>query len=348
MKQYRIFALFLLSSQICFGQSVYMHEAQDDNLGSVSLKNIIYSFIFIFFIYLITTVIKNVFQSNKNQNSLKIINKKCCEHNEVPKQTKPIVPYVYPSLKGTAPIRDLTPNQDKKLHNLHSKITTLPCGVKAIDLGLDVYFSDRNLGAEDVIHRGNKYSWGGLLPVRPSIPWQESELACVSKESLDKRFSIFNNFGSYSGDVKYDAAVAELGKGWRTPTIYELQMLIDKCKWIYLDKDSIRGYKVIGPNKNFIFIPMDFDPLYHMGDIGTSTMLLSSTASDDNCLRKVGSKIKKCAKYISVQQYPREEFPKLEIIDCVRGLGGFIRPVITSIDDIRINTITEEFPRVVK
>lgn len=49
--------------------------------------------------------------------------------------------------------------------------------------------------------------------------------------------------------------VTAWGASWRTPTKAELEELISKCKWRWIRKNGINGYKVIGPNGNFIFLP---------------------------------------------------------------------------------------------
>lgn len=41
----------------------------------------------------------------------------------------------------------------------------------------------------------------------------------------------------------------------RLPTKEEYQELIDKCKWTWTTVNNIKGYEVIGPNENSIFLP---------------------------------------------------------------------------------------------
>lgn len=45
------------------------------------------------------------------------------------------------------------------------------------------------------------------------------------------------------------------GGGWRLPTKYEIDELIDRCAWIWTNFEGRVGYIVIGPNDNSIFLP---------------------------------------------------------------------------------------------
>ena len=46
-----------------------------------------------------------------------------------------------------------------------------------------------------------------------------------------------------------------MGGSWRMPTKEEIQELIDNCSWEWMDINGIYGYRVIGLNGNFIFLP---------------------------------------------------------------------------------------------
>ena len=54
-----------------------------------------------------------------------------------------------------------------------------------------------------------------------------------------------------NGFYSYDDAIAKFGS--RLPTKEQLDELIDKCKWTW--KSSKKGYIVVGPNGNSIFLP---------------------------------------------------------------------------------------------
>ena len=57
------------------------------------------------------------------------------------------------------------------------------------------------------------------------------------------------NEGGNSAYYTYDEAVSKFGN--KLPTIMHFTELIDKCKWTWTGS----GYKIIGPNGNFIYLP---------------------------------------------------------------------------------------------
>ena len=61
--------------------------------------------------------------------------------------------------------------------------------------------------------------------------------------------------GDISGNSSYDAAAANWGGAWRMPTFEEMQELIDRCAWTWTTQNGVKGFKVIGPNSNSIFLP---------------------------------------------------------------------------------------------
>lgn len=56
-----------------------------------------------------------------------------------------------------------------------------------------------------------------------------------------------------------DAATANMGAEWRTPSPEEWQELIDNCTWTWEEHDGIKGTRVTATNGNNIFIPGSFD-----------------------------------------------------------------------------------------
>ena len=52
-----------------------------------------------------------------------------------------------------------------------------------------------------------------------------------------------------------DVATVNWGGKWRMPTNAELTELCEKCTWIWIALNGVDGYKVVGPNGNFIFLP---------------------------------------------------------------------------------------------
>ena len=56
-------------------------------------------------------------------------------------------------------------------------------------------------------------------------------------------------------DPEDDAAIVNLGEGWRMPTPAEIKELVDNCTWEWTTVDNVKGYKVTAKNGNSIFLP---------------------------------------------------------------------------------------------
>lgn len=110
---------------------------------------------------------------------------------------------------------------------------------QCIDLGLPsgTKWAACNLGADSPSGSGNAYGWASIEPGKITD----------FHDSLSAK--------EYGGNPQYDAATALWGKGWATPSAAQARELSDKCKWTWTKQDGIRGYKVTGPNGNFIFLP---------------------------------------------------------------------------------------------
>ena len=52
-----------------------------------------------------------------------------------------------------------------------------------------------------------------------------------------------------------DAAYQILGKEWNIPTVEQWKELISQCEWVEGKLNEKEGYKVIGPNGNWVFLP---------------------------------------------------------------------------------------------
>ena len=56
-------------------------------------------------------------------------------------------------------------------------------------------------------------------------------------------------------DLEDDAAYVNWGSGWRMPTYDQINELRTECEWTWATLSGVNGYKVTGPNGNFIFLP---------------------------------------------------------------------------------------------
>lgn len=124
-------------------------------------------------------------------------------------------------------------------------------GLKPIDLGLSVKWASCNYGAQKAEESGIYVAWGeldakGEYNVKNSTTFGFSVSELRSKKIIDKKDILTKD---------YDVATKYLGAGWRIPTDEEIEELINKCKWTWMIKDGIKGYKVSGPNGKYIFLP---------------------------------------------------------------------------------------------
>lgn len=116
---------------------------------------------------------------------------------------------------------------------------------RIVDLGLSVNWANCNVGANDPQDYGDYFAWG--------------EVESKDYFSLNnyKYYSngIFMDIGSDISGTEYDAAKHNMGDIWRMPTKAEYEELINKCEWKFVTYRRARGWKVIGPNGNSIFLP---------------------------------------------------------------------------------------------
>lgn len=122
---------------------------------------------------------------------------------------------------------------------------------EAVDLGLSVQWATCNVGAEAPEEFGEYFTWGGTAP-QQTYSWSDY---------------IYCN-GTYNSITKYndadkltmlqpadDAATANFGKKWRTPTKKEYDELCAKCDWTWEEENGTNGYRVTGSTGNSIFLP---------------------------------------------------------------------------------------------
>lgn len=114
-------------------------------------------------------------------------------------------------------------------------------GHEYVDLGLSVKWAACNLGAISPEGYGSYFAWGETSP--------RTNFGSTSQNSI--RRDIGNNI---SGSA-YDAAHANWGGNWKIPTKFEVQELIDNCKWKHTKYNGTDGFCITGPNGKSIFIP---------------------------------------------------------------------------------------------
>lgn len=110
---------------------------------------------------------------------------------------------------------------------------------EAIDLGLSVLWSDRNLGAGGYYDITPQFHWGGLTPYytnKDEIEWHPE-----FKED-------------YELTQNEDAASVYWGDGWRMPTYEECAELVENCK-LYIEVfDKLWCTHLVGPSGKKIVV----------------------------------------------------------------------------------------------
>ena len=130
-------------------------------------------------------------------------------------------------------------------------------GYKPIDLGCDVagkrvYWSSRNVGAEDSEDIGYYYAWGEL-------EWRYE----YQYTTENYKFYDSGNYTKYNAsdkkiilDLEDDIANDQLHGLWRMPTKSEMQALQDQCDLSWVSKSAYKkGCLVTADNGHTIYIP---------------------------------------------------------------------------------------------
>ena len=117
----------------------------------------------------------------------------------------------------------------------------------AVDLGLSIKWADRNVGSYSPSRVGSLVGWGDPTGKKVSLK---------PGDYIDVKGGVYVSTPNNIAGTKYDVATAQCGSKWRMPTREEWKELVDKCKWKIEVHGAIRGYRVVGPNGNSIFLPL--------------------------------------------------------------------------------------------
>ena len=129
-----------------------------------------------------------------------------------------------------------------------------------VDLGLSVKWATCNVGAEKPEDYGDYFAWGETEP-KENYDWTTYKYCKGTNKTMTK----YCNNSSYSNngftdnktelDPEDDAATVNWGGAWRMPTDEEFTELREQCKWTWTTQNGVKGYQVVGPNGNSIFLP---------------------------------------------------------------------------------------------
>lgn len=132
-------------------------------------------------------------------------------------------------------------------------------GHEYVDLGLPsgLKWATCNVGASAPEEYGDYYAWGEIetKDVYTKDNYKYYHIGTgTDADGFDSERPVWDDLGVISG-TEYDVVRQKWGSSWRMPTQNEFQELYDKCTWNWVKKNNVNGYKVTGPNGNWIFLP---------------------------------------------------------------------------------------------
>ena len=149
----------------------------------------------------------------------------------------------------------------KKLEELKAAGGSTTVVKDCVDLGLPsgLLWRKYNVGANSEYEKGNYYAWGET--VTKQIYFSTTYKWCEIDGAI-KRYTKYNKTDKLTLlQPEDDAATANLGENYRTPTPKEWEELLAECTWEVAtttnknNKTVIDYWKVVGPNGNFIILP---------------------------------------------------------------------------------------------
>lgn len=131
-----------------------------------------------------------------------------------------------------------------------------------IDLGLPsgILWASCNIGAKEPEKYGQYYAWGETI--------SKDEYTLATYKYYDETSSSFTKIGNDISGSDYDAARANLSEYCQIPTREEFDELRKSCTWTWMTYNGTRGYFVVGPNGNSIFLPAAGDAEFNQGRSG--------------------------------------------------------------------------------
>lgn len=179
---------------------------------------------------------------------------------------------------------------------------------KVVDLGLRVKWTDRNIGANEETGSGVFVSWGELAEkhsyyYRDYKYCYEGNLKRLTKYCNDRSlgYHFFKDNKDWL-DPSDDIAAQKLGMGFRIPSNYDWQELIDKCEWRFVKINGVVGARVVGPNGNSIFLPCDGNITGEANDIPDWGFYWSRDLNRSDCMRAITCLIKPYSKESSIDE----------------------------------------------
>ena len=125
-----------------------------------------------------------------------------------------------------------------------------PDNVEAVDLGLPsgTKWANMNVGASSPEDYGDYFAWGETEP--------KDTYNFSTYTHYDGSSSTCLDIGTDIAGTEYDAAMAQWGKSWRMPTLYQIMELLNNCTHVWITQNGVSGRKFTSKvNGKAIFLP---------------------------------------------------------------------------------------------
>lgn len=131
-----------------------------------------------------------------------------------------------------------------------------------IDLGLPsrILWASCNIGAKTPEKYGQYYAWGETI--------SKEEYTLATYKYYNEESASFIEIGNDISGSDYDAAHINLSEYCQIPSREEFEELRKMCTWTWITYNGTRGYFVVGPNGNSIFLPAAGDAEFNQGRSG--------------------------------------------------------------------------------
>jgi surface protein len=116
-----------------------------------------------------------------------------------------------------------------------------------VDLGLSVKWASQNINAGKESETGKYYAWGETSP-KSTYTWANYAYAKGSSGTV-------TFIGADISQTAYDAAHLS-DPSLALPTYEQWNELVSRCTWTPATSNGVKGYRVTGPSKKSIFLPL--------------------------------------------------------------------------------------------
>lgn len=182
-----------------------------------------------------------------------------------------------------------------------------------VDLGLSsgILWATCNIGASSPSEIGDYFAWGEREP-KDVYGWDTYKLCRGSYNSI---FKYTETDGKKVLDSQDDIAKSMLGGEWRIPTKEDMEELVEECEWKWTSLNGQLGWKVIGSNNNYIFLPASgAASSYRIAGVNELGRYWTATRDESN--------------YSAYNLRFKDGTDTIVVVDDTRFYGRTIRPVI--------------------